>query len=70
MTINVTWCNVYKLAFLVIIALTLVLTAGSVMVQWQIDQIDWRLDERLSIYHREQNELQRRIELLEENIVR
>ena len=49
MTITVTWPNIYKLTALVVVVLSLVLTVGGAIVQWQMKSIDSRLEERLKI---------------------
>lgn len=65
MTISVTWPNIYKLAALIAAILTLMVSLGSFIVQRQIDHINQRLDDRLTIYQSTLIELQRRLERLE-----
>jgi peptidoglycan hydrolase CwlO-like protein len=54
-----------------IIALTaIILAAVTSIVQWQLNSIDKRLEERLSIYQQEQTNTQRRVERVEDQINR
>jgi hypothetical protein len=54
-----------------IIALAaIILAAVTSVVQWQLDNIDKRLEERLSIYYQEQADTQRRVERVEDQINR
>ena len=65
MTVTVTWPNLYKLAGLVIVVLTLMLSIGSIMVNFQMQALDRRLEERLRVYQADQIEMRHRIERLE-----
>lgn len=65
MTVTVTWINLYKLAGLVVIVMTLMLSIGSAIVSWQLHSLDSRLEERLKVYQADQIDMRHRIERLE-----
>lgn len=56
MAIEVTWGNVAKMLSMVAVCIGLLMSAGVTVVQWQMDTLNKRLDERLAIYQKQNEE--------------
>ncbi len=65
MPIAVTWRNIFTIVALVATLLTGLLGGMSKMIQWRFDAIQAQLSDRLNLYFREIELIQRRLDRLE-----
>jgi hypothetical protein len=65
MAIPLTWRNLFVLASFAILLIGALISGVGTVVQWELGSLDQRLDDRLSIYHKDLDRLERRIEMLE-----
>jgi hypothetical protein len=68
MAISLTWRNLFTLTGLVVLVLAALGGAVSTAVQWQLNEIGLRLNDRLSIYHRDQENIQRELDRMESRL--
>lgn len=68
MAIPLTWRNLAALTGLVVIILSAFATATSTLVQWQLDGLDKRLSDRLSIYQRDEENTQHELDRIEHRL--
>lgn len=65
MAIPLTWQNLFVLAGLAILILSAFGGAVGMVVQWELDTVDHRLNDRLVLYHRDIDRIEHRLEELE-----
>lgn len=65
MAISLTWRNLFALTGLVVIVLTAFAAAESAVMQWQLHQMDLRLNDRLTLYQKGEDDLQNTLERIE-----
>lgn len=68
MAIALNWKNLFALTGLVVLVLAALTGAVSTVVQWQLDGVDRRLNDRLSIYQRDQSGIQRELDRMEQRL--
>jgi hypothetical protein len=66
MAIPLTWRNVFAMVGLVASVLTGFVMGTSAMIDWRISAINRQLVDRMTLYQREMERVERRIERLEE----
>ena len=66
MAINLTWHNIAALVALLGALLVALFSGTAAMMEWRIVAVEHQLSDRLSLYHREMDQVVRRLERLEQ----
>ncbi len=68
MAIALTWNNIFVLVGLCVVLLTALSSGTAAVMQWQLSSVDSRLNDRISIYHRDQEGFQRELNRIEDRL--
>ncbi len=66
MAVTLTWHNALLLAGLTIVILLAFVSASAFIVQWRMEGIQYQLDDRLTLYQREIDRINERLNKLED----